>query len=238
MTAESPAPQIRVVRDPEELAAAAAEEVRSRVRGVVAERGEARVVLAGGSTPLGLYRALAVAGPDWRRVRLFWSDERCVPAAHSESNYRAVHEALLSRLETPPAGVHRIRGETTPQTAVAEYESRLTRALDEEGILFDLAILGMGADGHTASLFPGGVELESRAWVAWSRSPLPPRDRITLTLAALNASRHVLFLAAGTAKAEAFAAATRTAEPLSPAARVRPRGSLLWIVDRQTAAPR
>ena len=236
---EFPAPGVRVVRDPQELASVACAEVTAKLGATLAERPEARVALAGGSTPLGLYRALAAeAGAvEWGRVRLFWSDERCVPPDHPDSNYRAVREALLSRLAPAPAGIHRIRGELAPLEAAERYERELSRWRSEDNSLFDLAILGIGADGHTASLFPGGAELESSSLVAASLSPVPPHARVTLTLRALNASRAILFLASGGSKSAAVARATSgTADPSPPAGRVRSQGGeVQWILDRDAS---
>lgn len=229
---------LRVARDRRELAGEAFRVVRECLRSALERREEASLVLAGGSTPLGLYQRLGRGGGslEWERIRLFWSDERCVEPGDRASNFGAVREALLSKLGRRPAGVHRILGELSAAAAAESYESELRRHLGRAPS-FDLVILGIGADGHTASLFPGGPELESPRLVAPSRSPQPPVERVTLTLTAINAARAVLFLVSGAGKRQVLRRLRPPAPDLSlPAARVRPLGAApVWIVDREAA---
>jgi 6-phosphogluconolactonase len=221
--------------------------VRSLVAAAVAARGRCRLALAGGSTPRGIYQRLAADGEpaiDWARVELFFGDERHVPPDHAESNYRMVRESLLARLAGPPPAVHRMRGEEPDaEVAARAYGDALRSGFGlSAGELprFDVMLLGMGPDGHTASLFPHtpALRVDDRLAVA-----VPPaaarRARITLTFPVINASRQVVVLAGGADKAEALRAAL--AGPLDvetyPIQGVRPvEGTLTWIVDRSAAA--
>jgi 6-phosphogluconolactonase len=239
MTAE-----IRVVAT-EALAEAAAEEVAGRLAAAIGRAGRARMVTSGGSTPRPLYRLLASPAfrdrLDWRRVELFQGDERCVPPDHPESNFGQLSQTLLAGVE--PAAVHRIEGERPAAEAAALYD-RAVRDAAGDPPRFDLALLGIGADGHTASLFPdtppelaldgGGGRL-----AVATRSPEPPHPRVSLTLVALGGVERAVFLVAGEGKAEAVARALgpppEAGEP-PPAARVRPAGSTLWLLDRAAAA--
>lgn len=188
------------------------------------------VALAGGSTPRPAYGCLAVE-PDlpWERIRIFFGDERQVPPDHPDSNYRMVEEALLSRLVVPPAAVHRMEGEDPDAEAAAErYAALLPDALD-------LLILGIGSDGHTASLFPGSPALAERARrVVTSTAPAQPRHRLTITPPVIRAARRIVVLASGAGKAQAVRRAL--AEPGEPArcpARLARRGT--WVLDREAA---
>ncbi|MBC8448967.1 MAG: 6-phosphogluconolactonase [Chloroflexi bacterium] len=227
--------EFRVYEDAAGLATAAAENFVVLAREAIAARGRFLVALAGGSTPRAAYELLATepfaASVDWTRVHLFWGDERCVPPDHPDSNYRMARETLLDRVQIPAANVHRMRCELAPQQAAAAYERELEKALGEDG-RFDLILLGLGTDGHTASLFPGAAALGERerrvlaVYVeklkAW---------RVTLTLPVINTARHVIFLVSGTSKAETLAR-VRASEPL-PAGLVQPvAGRLLWLLDK------
>jgi 6-phosphogluconolactonase len=239
---------VRVVADGEAAARAAAEEVVAAAAPGVSERGRFTIALSGGSTPRRLYALLAdAAGPfrarvAWERVHVFFGDERHVPPEDAESNFRMAREALLDHV--PVASVHRMRGEL-PEAAEAarEYEADLGRffALDpakDPPPRLDLVLLGLGPDGHTASLFPGTDVLgERRRWVAAPRVARLGTDRITLTLPVLDRARRVVFVAAGAEKAEAVARVLAPGDSPPPAARVRPEaGALLWILDRAAAA--
>jgi 6-phosphogluconolactonase len=205
------------------------------------------VALAGGSTPRALYRLLADdKGPyrtrvPWESTHVFFGDERMVPPDDPESNARMAFEALLRHVPVPEEQVHRIRGENPdPERAAEEYEEMLRstfRLAGRERPRFDLVLLGLGADGHTASLFPGDRALEERdRLVVPSTAPVPPRSRVTLTLPVLNNASSVLFLVSGATKAPAVQR-VRRGENL-PAARVRPEnGALLWLCDRPAAGP-
>ncbi len=231
--------ELLVFPDVDCLARAAADRFAALASAAVVERGRFAVALAGGSTPKPLYALLAeqplAQELDWARVEVFWGDERCVPPNHPESNYRMAHRTLLRRVPILGENVHRIRGELGPEEAVAVYRLELQQALGGDG-RFDLVLLGLGPDGHTASLFPGTEAVDER-----ERSVVPvyvaKRDswRVTLTLPLINAARHVVFLVAGESKAAALAS-VRAGQPL-PAAMVRPAdGRLTWLVDRAAAA--
>jgi 6-phosphogluconolactonase len=186
-----------IVDNAEALAAAGARRVRRAAEEALAERGTFGLALAGGSTPRGVYERLARSQTelDWPRVQLYFGDERCVPPRDPESNYRMVKTALLDGVPIPPANVHRLRGEDPPEAAAAAYEQELVRPLD-------LALLGLGADGRTASLFPFTPALDEtrRACVA-AFVPQLGANRLTLTYPVFLEARAVLFLVAGVAKA-------------------------------------
>ena len=236
------APELRVFESAQELAAGAALEVVACLRAALDERGRATLVLAGGSTPRALYQRVA-AEPlrselAWERVELFFGDERCVPPDDAHSNYRMARESLLEPLGIAPERVHRMRGELGPVEGARAYAEELRQAFAPDPPRFDLVLLGMGADGHTASLFPGDAAVRSDLLAAPARAPAPPTHRITLTLPVLNAARIVLFLVSGSDKSTALARVLDLAakEP-PPASLVRPsHGRLLWHVDRAAAA--
>lgn len=240
------AADIRIAADPQALSGAVALEVAAIVGAAIGARGRCAIALAGGTTPRSLYACLASAphrdGVAWSRCEFFWGDERAVPPEHPQSNYRMAREALLDPLAIDGARVHRMPAERADLEAAArEYEAELLRvAGDADGTpRVDLVLLGLGADGHTASLFPGGeAVLCADRWVTVERIAAPSRPRMTLALPALNAARSVLFFVAGAEKAEAVARVLEPdgGEPL-PAAQVRPRdGRLLWQIDRAAAA--
>ena len=231
--AESLSAQLVVAPDLDALSAEVARRMTALVAGALADHGRCTVALAGGRTPERLYRMLAGEhrlGAPWQLVEWFWSDERCVPPDHAESNYRMAREALLAPLHIAPDMAHRIRGEQEPDTAAAGYDAFLRDRLT--GGRFDLVLLGVGADGHTASLFPGSTALEERErWaVAVDAGPLPVRRRVTLTYPVLDQAGTAYMLISGAAKREAVGrilAGDRSA----PAARVRPAETLVWFMD-------
>jgi 6-phosphogluconolactonase len=198
------------------------------------------IALAGGRTPLRTYELVVARAKDveWSAVHLFWGDERCVPPDDRASNYRATKESLLDHVPIPPANVHRIRGEDGPERAAAHYENELHDFFAERGETspaFDLVLLGMGGDGHTASLFPRGPELdEKQRWVVASVSPVAPRARVTLTLPALAAARRVVFLVTGPEKRDPVFAVF-SGDTVLPAARVHAGGKSMWLLDRAAA---
>jgi 6-phosphogluconolactonase len=177
---------------------------------------------------------------DWSRTWAFLGDERCVPPTDRESNYRMAHDTLLANVPVPPVQVFRIRGEDPdPTVAAADYERALRRVFDPEPVRMDLILLGMGLDGHTASLFPGSPVLEERERLVAAvdvRAAAVSR-RITLTPAVLNSARHILFLVSGAEKARPLADVLKNPASSLPAARIRPKdGSLTWLVDRAAAS--
>lgn len=237
---------LRVVATPEALTFAAVEELRRHAERAVAERGRFLLALSGGSTPLPLYQRLgrcAVALP-WERTHLFWGDERDVPAEHEASNYGTVRREMLDHLAVRPAGIHPIVATGDDADATARtYETELNAFFDlAPGQLprFDLVLLGLGGDGHTASLFPHDPVLsERRRLVAAPWVERFAAHRITVTVPVLNASRAALFLVDGAAKAEIVARVLEGPhDPLAlPAQLIRPHdGELTWLLDRAAAA--
>jgi len=200
--------------------------------------------LSGGHTPVDFYRALAAAGESiqWEKVHIFLVDERFVPPTDEDSNYHMIRETLLNHVPIPEANVHPVKTlGLTPDEAASEYEKDLRRHFvhEREGYpRFDLVVLGLGADGHTASLFPGDPMIaEPERWVAAVKPDPAPHERITLTLPVLNRSRCALFLVTGAEKAKALKAVAVNGDPVFPAARVNPpEGTLLFLADREAAA--
>ena len=214
----------RVLPTKEAVAALAAEWMAERLRAAVGEGRRASVALSGGTTPVPIYRALAQTRLPWSEVDIYWVDERCVPPSSPDSNYRMVKEALLDSLSLQPGQVFRMEAERGDvQQAARDYEALLPAELD-------MAVIGMGPDGHTASLFPGHPQLEERQRrvAVVLDSPKPPPCRLTLTLPALERTRHVLGLVLGRGKEEAVAA-LRAGRDI-PAARVP---HALWLLDAE-----
>lgn len=228
------------------LAEAAADRIVAAARNAIRRRGRCLLALSGGSTPRLVYPLLAspprVHAVDWSRVSFFWADERAVPPDHPESNYGLARELLLDRLPgVRPDAVHRLPADAADRAAAAGgYEERLRRLLSPLPGLppqrLDLIWLGMGRDGHTASLFPGADTLdERRRWILPAIAPdgMPVRERMTFTLPLINAARAVLLVVAGQDKAGAVRSVRSGSREL-PAARVRAR-STLWLLDAPAA---
>jgi 6-phosphogluconolactonase len=202
-----------------------------------------RVSLSGGSTPKALYQLLASdefrGRFPWPRVSWYWGDERFVPYDHPESNYRMTREAMFAHARVPPENIHPVPADGTPDDAARRYEQTLQKAygattFDPQRPLFDITLLGLGPDGHTASLLPGEPVLDERKhWVA-AVAHGRPEVRITMTYPAIESSRRVAFLVAGAEKAAIFHT-IRAGGSNVPAARVRPVGELAWFVDRAAA---
>jgi len=236
--------EVRKYADLAALAEAAAGEFARVASEAVSTRGRFSVALSGGSTPRALFELLAsdawTARLPWGEIHVFWADERCVPPDHADSNFGMARDFLLSRVPLCGEKVHRMRGEEDPAAAAMDYENELKHELGPDGAL-DLILLGMGADGHTASLFPGTPALaESARLVVANYVPSLGSWRLTLTLPCLNAARHVVFLVAGADKSESVTralAGDADPAPLPPAARVRPRsGKLIWLLDGAAGA--
>jgi len=232
------APEILVVRDLAALADKAAARMEKVALGApVGTR--ATIALAGGSTPRAAYQQLAGRCPPWGRVAFYFGDERCVPPDAEGSNYGMAREALLDRIPLRSDQVHRVRGELPPAEAAerAEEDLRATVTGTPWPVL-DLVLLGMGSDGHTASLFPGSPEVEeaTRLAVPVHRPEMPQPWRVSFTLPVLNAARRVLFVVGQADKAEMVRRAI-DGDPSIPAGRVRPTtGTLTWLLTEEAAA--
>jgi 6-phosphogluconolactonase len=189
-----------------------------------------RIALSGGSTPKPAYVQAAALQPDWSVADVFFGDERCVPPDDTRSNFRMVRESLLDRLERPPGQVHRIRGEAEPEAAAHEYDGLL------RGLTLDLVLLGIGPDGHTASLFPHSPVLEERERLAVA-VPHSDVERVTLTAPALESAELVVFLATGADKRTAVALAFGGGpDPGTPASMIRSaRGRTVALLDEAAA---
>jgi 6-phosphogluconolactonase len=235
------APEVFTFSGTTRLAHAAAEVVIETLRTALTERGRASLVLTGGSTPVPLYRHLAAdyrSALDWERVDVFWGDERHVPHDDDDSNFLMARDTLLNGLPLSPDRIHPIPTGDTPEADARAYEETLRAYFDDESPAFDLLLLGMGADGHVASLFPDSPALgEQERWVIATTSPpsSPVRDRVTLTFPTINAAHTVLFLVAGASKHDAFAAVHGDPSDAPPAERVEAQRRLLWFVDEAAA---
>jgi 6-phosphogluconolactonase len=229
--------EIEIVKDLEALSARAAELIADRIR---SGREPFRLALSGGSTPRGCYRNLAhLHQVPWENVEIYLSDERFVPHDHPDSNYHMIRQTLLAGGTVTPRAIFAMPADGTPQDAANAYEEILRQQygasrLRAELPLFDLQLLGLGEDGHTASLLPGQPVLDERErWVAVvPEGRLQPR--ITLTYPAIESSRLTVFLVSGAAKREALARA-RAGDPTVPAGRLKPQGDVIWLVDRAAA---
>jgi 6-phosphogluconolactonase len=239
--------EIRVLTTPQELFEAAAEEVLHAAKDAVEQRGRFTIALSGGSTPKSLFNLLATNARTvlpWDRTFFFWGDERHVPPTDPDSNYRMAEETMLSKIPVAAGNVFRIPTENPDAAAAAEaYEQTLRKFFQlgpAEFPVFDLVLLGMGPDGHTASLFPGSAGLHEKArlvianWVDKMKT-----SRLTLTLPVLNAARCVAFLVSGTDKAAVLKTVLEEDAPAEqyPSKLIRPNnGKLIWLVDRAAAS--
>lgn len=265
MSVQGQLPDVVVLPDPAAVAEEAAQRFVACAAQAVRAQGRFTVALAGGSTPVALYALLSQPSYReqiaWERTLIFFGDERYVPPDHPWSNYRMAREALLDHIPVPAENVYRIAGELPPETAAAGYATSLRRVFDLRGAArprFDLILLGMGEDGHTASLFPGMPALQERRRLVVATSVpeyvTPPVARITLTLPVLNAAHQVMFLVTGAGKAEKVRATLEDrliasahegrlregsrdlARLTFPAGRVQPtHGTLTWLLDRAAA---
>lgn len=238
-----PAPaSVEISANPEALSRRVAEWITGLAR---SSTGRFAICLSGGSTPRRLYQLL-VDKPfcdalPWDRIHWFWGDERFVPWDHPDSNYRMAREAMLEQAPAPPQNIHGIATTGSPEDAARAYQRTLktyygAESLDPSRPLFDIVILGLGPDGHTASLFPGTSALaERQRWVV-EVVGAKPEIRITLTYPALESSRHTAFLVAGAEKRDILARA-RAGDQALPAARVRPAEELTWFADAAAARP-
>jgi 6-phosphogluconolactonase len=241
-------PVVRVVPDMAALTRAAYELLTDAALAAVVHHGRCSIALAGGETPRALYELIAADDSTrlpWNLVDVWFGDERCVPPDDAASNYLMARETLLARVPVPPENVRRIRGELGAAAAADAYDEELRAAFGDPGTggagapTFDLALLGIGTEGHTASLFPGHAALDvtDRWAVAVDPAPetaKPQVPRVTLTLPALAGAREVVVLAAGAEKRD-IVRAVQAGESDLPAARVRGRERTVWIVDREAS---
>jgi 6-phosphogluconolactonase len=230
------------------IAAAAARRFAESAEVAIQARGRFVAALSGGATPREMYARLAAqplaSAVDWSRVEVLWGDERCVPPGQDASNYRMARMALLDHVPVDPAHVHRIRGEDPPDTAASAYEREIRHLLGTpegppSGQNIDLVLLGLGQDGHTASLFPGGAWLHDPvSWVRAEYSQADSQWRVTLTPVLINAAAEIIFLVAGGAKAAIVRQVLETpprpdrfpAQIISP-----PGGRVRWFLDAAAA---
>jgi 6-phosphogluconolactonase len=239
--------KIEVAESAEALSHAVAKQFVRLTTDAVRARGRCAVALSGGSTPRGVYRMLAYepfrSRVRWDQIDFFWGDERHVPSDHADSNYRMVDEAMLSKVPVARAQIHRIRGEMADaDRAAQEYESEIRAFFSDPVPRFDLVHLGLGTDGHTASLFAGtpALDEQERLCVANWVTKLDTY-RMTLTLPVLNAARAVVFIVGGAEKAPIVREVVRGSDPSRefPAALVQPTdGELWWMLDRAAAGER
>lgn len=241
MTAE-----IKIFPQSETLAEAVALELKNASKQAIDTGRTFNLVLAGGSTPRAVYQVLAREefknSIPWKCVHFFWGDERCVPPDHEDSNYRMAREALLDPLAIPEENIHRIRGENEPEVEAARYAEEIKNNLKQqpgETPRFDWILLGLGTDGHTASLFPGMEPIEDPSGLcAVAVQPQSGQTRITLTSRVLNHARRVSFIVTGKSKAQIVAEIHNKAPESQnyPAAQVHPdQGALEWFLDREAA---
>jgi len=235
---------IEIFANSQELARGAAEYFVARSGEAVAQKGFFTVALSGGSTPQALYQLLADvhepfhAQAPWSRTHFFWSDERHVPPDHPDSNYRMAHEAMLSRVPVPESNIHRVPSENPDAAAAAnEYEQTILQLTKQSVPQLDLILLGLGSDGHTASIFPGSEVLhETQRLVAAPWVEKFNTYRITMTLPLLNNGASVLFLVSSAEKAEIVKKVMEGPKQY-PAQAVQPtHGQLLWMLDKDAAA--
>jgi 6-phosphogluconolactonase len=239
----SSSPDLRILPDRDALFHAAADEFVRQANAAISSKGRFTVALAGGSTPKGLYSLLATTpGLPWEKIYFFFGDERHVPPDDPESNYRMAREALLAKAPIPAQNVFRVPAENPNAAQAAQaYEKTLRQFFSPATTFprFDLILLGMGPDGHTASLFPGGTALQERSrWVVSDWVEKFKTDRITLTLPVLNNAGVVMFLAAGEDKAETLKEVLEGQKPGDqfPSKLVRPTdGQIIWLIDRAAA---
>ena len=240
--------ELFVLPDLQGISKTAAERMSAIALDAVSNHGQFHLVLAGGRTPEFLYRLLSSSpyksSIPWPQTHVYWGDERCVPPENDESNFGQAWRIMLNSVPVQENHIHRIRGELEPQVAADEYRQLLAIQSNsgEDSPRFDLVFLGMGDDGHTASLFPGPIRPEERSASVMAVTAFyedRPSSRITMTPRAINRARNIFFLVTGSNKSAALAAALNGPEDLEkwPVRRIRPvDGSIVWLADQESAA--
>lgn len=240
-------PKLIILDDSQAACVRAAEEIAHFAGEAICSHGEFKISLAGGSTPAATYELIATRfrlSVDWKGVQFFWGDERCLPPDHEWSNYGMAERTMLSKLPLQPGQIHRIRGEDDPEQAARAYEAELRKAFSleqDEFPRFDLIMLGLGAEGHTASLFPGDAALHERRRLALAVEVENNkiRHRVTLTAPVLNNAAHVMFLVCGAEKGPALRNIIQGPKDPDryPAQIVAPAdGEVIWVLDKSAAA--
>ncbi len=249
------AQNILVTTNKEKLAQAACNHFINLANQIIQQKGRFSVALAGGSTPAFFYSLLGKKSHDirdWGSIHFFWGDERCVPPNHKDSNYFLAKRALFNQISIPANNIHRILTELPPEQAASNYEVQLrsffnipkNAPVEALQSTFDLVLLGIGKDGHTASLFPeDAASEEKKRWVVWSphlKPPPPMISRVSLTLPIINTASQVTFLVSGEEKADILKqiiSPDSTFQDPLPAAKVHPhQGDLLWLIDSAAAS--
>lgn len=227
------------------LARKGAEIFSRAASGSVAKRGRFAVAISGGSTPRSMHRMLGeeplISAIPWNKTDLFWVDERCVAKNHPDSNFGAAKKDFLNRIPIPRAHIHPLQEDLSPEESAFWYQQKLVSFFQpkmHEFPLFDLIFLGMGTDGHTASLFPGQSALnEMKRWVVAVKGGNPDVHRLTLTFPVINRGKQIVFMISGKHKASVVKSALTGIPSGLPAQRVQPlKGSLIWLLDREAAS--
>ena len=234
--------EFKISHDPEQLAVAATQHFIRIATAAIQENGQFTVALAGGSTPKAMFNLLAATPNanklDWNKIFIFWGDERCVPADHPDSNYRMAKTTFIDKVPLPPENVFRMAGELEPEEAALLYEHQLRNHFWDSSV-FDLILLGMGTDGHTASLFPGTAAVrENKRWVVAHYVEKLAAWRITFTAPLINQARYITFLTAGETKAQVLAEVNHGPyQPdILPSQIIQPdHGTLTWLIDKAAA---
>jgi 6-phosphogluconolactonase len=236
--------RVEVWRDLSEISERASELLIGLAREAASDSAAFTLALSGGSTPKALYELLVTDSKrsriPWEQTHIYWTDERCVPPTDSQSNYRMGYEAMLENLDLRPEQIHRMRGEDEPQHAAEAYAAELSEQFGSGDPRFSLILLGMGDDGHTASLFPGSPALvDTKHTVAANYVEKLSAHRLTMTFRTLNAANTIMFLVSGESKAKALNAvfASKDIEDRSvPSRLIKPtKGELIWLVDEDAA---
>jgi len=235
---------IQIWKTRDELRQSVAGRIYEVIRRTLKEKTQCCIVLSGGETPRNVYRRMGLDETnkliDWNRVQVFFSDERAVPPDDPQSNYGMIQREWTSHIPIPRSHIHRIQGEFDPKSAARKYEQEIRKVCKQDPMVFDLVLLGVGEDGHTASLFPGtDAVLEKVELVTSTFVPQFKNWRVTLTVPILNAAREIIFLAAGTKKASIVRRILEKDTPdiELPASLIQPaQGTLCWMIDEEAGS--